>query len=100
MAAISRVGYLHAAQNMEVARNTAKQNCDFAFWSIPLFVNTVSAKGSARIAARADLANLQRQLTSGVLKLSPAINDLAQLITEWESHHEKALIRMSEVMVR
>ncbi len=52
----------------------------------------------ARAAMRDDLANLQRQLTSGVLKLSPAVNDPAQLIAEWETHHDKALLRMREVM--
>ncbi|MEP7156264.1 MAG: NAD-glutamate dehydrogenase domain-containing protein, partial [Betaproteobacteria bacterium] len=52
----------------------------------------------ARAAMRDDLANLQRQLTSGVLKLSPAITDPEKLIAEWEAHHEKALIRMREVM--
>ncbi len=52
----------------------------------------------ARAAMRDDLANLQRQLTSGVLRLSPAVNDPAELIAAWEAHHEADLARMREVM--
>ena len=47
---------------------------------------------------RDDLANLQRQLASGVLKLSPQLEDPAELIQAWEKHHDKALARMREVM--
>ncbi len=52
----------------------------------------------ARAAMRDDLANLQRQLTTGVLTLSPSINDAGGLISAWESHHAKALARMYEVV--
>jgi glutamate dehydrogenase len=52
----------------------------------------------ARAAMRDDLANLQRQLTEGVLKLSPTENDSAKLIAAWEQHSAKALARMSDVM--
>ena len=52
----------------------------------------------ARAAMRDDLANLQRQLASGVLKLSPQLEDPAELIQAWEKHHDKALARMREVM--
>jgi glutamate dehydrogenase len=52
----------------------------------------------ARAAMRDDLANLQRQLAAGVLKVSPAETDVEQLIAAWEKHHEKALARMREVM--
>ena len=55
-------------------------------------------RGMARAAMRDDLANLQRQLTSGVLKLSPSVDDPSELIAAWEVHHEKALARMREVM--
>ena len=52
----------------------------------------------ARAAMRDDLANLQRQLASGVLKHSPEEADPAALIDAWEKHHDKALVRMREVM--
>ena len=52
----------------------------------------------ARAAMRDDLANLQRQLASGVLKLSNDVNDPVALINTWERHHDKALARMREVM--
>jgi glutamate dehydrogenase len=52
----------------------------------------------ARAAMRDDLANLQRQLASGVLKQSPDLDDPAALIQAWEKHHDKALARMREVM--
>ncbi|MCY7387496.1 MAG: NAD-glutamate dehydrogenase, partial [Burkholderiales bacterium] len=52
----------------------------------------------ARAAMRDDLANLQRQLASGVLKHSPDLTDSAALIQAWEKHHDKALTRMREVM--
>jgi glutamate dehydrogenase len=52
----------------------------------------------ARAAMRDDLANLQRQLTEGVLKLSPTLADAPKLIAAWEHHHAKALQRMKEVM--
>jgi glutamate dehydrogenase len=52
----------------------------------------------ARAAMRDDLANLQRQLAAGVLKLSPELTDSAALIAAWEKHHDKALARMREVM--
>ncbi len=52
----------------------------------------------ARAAMRDDLANLQRQLASGVLKLSHEVDDPAALIQAWEKHHDKALSRMREVM--
>ena len=52
----------------------------------------------ARAAMRDDLANLQRQLTTGVIALSPALNDATGLIAAWESHHAKALARMNEVV--
>ena len=52
----------------------------------------------ARAAMRDDLANLQRQLASGVLKHSPELADAAGLIQAWEKHHDKALTRMREVM--
>ena len=52
----------------------------------------------ARAAMRDDLANLQRQLASGVLKHSPELTDAAGLIQAWEKHHDKALTRMREVM--
>ena len=55
-------------------------------------------RAMARAAMRDDLANLQRQLTSGVLKLSPSVDDPVKLIAAWETHHEKALIRMRDVM--
>ena len=52
----------------------------------------------ARAAMRDDLANLQRQLAAGVLKLSPQLDEPAALIAAWETHHDKALARMREVM--
>ncbi len=52
----------------------------------------------ARAAMRDDLANLQRQLASGVLKHSPEVNDPLVMIQAWEKHHDKALARMREVM--
>ena len=52
----------------------------------------------ARAAMRDDLANLQRQLAAGVLKLSPELVDPSALIAAWEKHHDKALSRMREVM--
>ena len=52
----------------------------------------------ARAAMRDDLANLQRQLASGVLKLSPEFTNPDALIQAWEKHHDKALTRMREVM--
>jgi glutamate dehydrogenase len=56
----------------------------------------------ARAAMRDDLANLQRQLTNGVLTLSPSLNDSSvnanALIVAWEQHHAKALTRMNEVV--
>ena len=52
----------------------------------------------ARAAMRDDLANLQRQLAAGVLRLSPAALDAGRLIAAWEGHHDKALGRMREVM--
>ena len=52
----------------------------------------------ARAAMRDDIANLQRQLTAGVLNLSPKLNNAAELIAAWSIHHEKALNRMREVM--
>jgi glutamate dehydrogenase len=52
----------------------------------------------ARAAIRDDLANLQRQLTTGVLGLSPSLDDSAKLIGAWEQHHAKALTRMYEVV--
>jgi len=52
----------------------------------------------ARAAMRDDIANLQRQLTAGVLNLSPELNGATVLIDAWSSHHEKALARMREVM--
>lgn len=52
----------------------------------------------ARAAMRDDIANLQRQLTAGVLNLSPQLTDAASLIDAWSSHHHKALARMHEVM--
>ncbi len=52
----------------------------------------------ARAAMRDDLANLQRQLTDGVLKLSPKISTTGSLIGSWEEHHDKSLARMREVM--
>jgi glutamate dehydrogenase len=53
----------------------------------------------ARAAMRDDLANLQRQLTHGVLALSPKLNDVGTLISAWETHHALPLARMREVMV-
>ena len=52
----------------------------------------------ARAAMRDDLANLQRQLAAGVLKLSTEMNDPGALIEAWEKHQDKALVRMHEVM--
>jgi glutamate dehydrogenase len=55
----------------------------------------------ARAAMRDDLANLQRQLTESVLALSPQANNVTDAnaaITTWESHHDKAVARMREVM--
>jgi len=52
----------------------------------------------ARAAMRDDLANLQRQLAGGVLKLSNDVDDPEALIHAWERHHDKALARMREVM--
>jgi glutamate dehydrogenase len=52
----------------------------------------------ARAAMRDDLANLQRQLTNGVLTFSPSLNDATKLIAAWEQHHAKALTRMYEVV--
>jgi glutamate dehydrogenase len=53
----------------------------------------------ARAAMRDDLANLQRQLASAVMRLSPDTDQPAKLISTWESHQAKALERMREVMV-
>ena len=55
-------------------------------------------RSMARASMRDDLANLQRQLASGVLKLSPSSDDPLELIFVWETHHEKALARMRELM--
>lgn len=52
----------------------------------------------ARAAMRDDLANLQRQLASGVLRLSPDVQTCEPLLEAWSAHHSKALIRMHEVM--
>ncbi len=52
----------------------------------------------ARAAMRDDVANLQRQLTESVLKLSPQAVDAPTAIAAWETHHAKALGRMREVM--
>ena len=52
----------------------------------------------ARAAMRDDLANLQRQLTESVLKLTPDAPTAASAVTTWETHHAKALARMREVM--
>jgi glutamate dehydrogenase len=52
----------------------------------------------ARAAMRDDIANLQRQLTAGVLKLSPNVSQPQELIAAWDAHHAKALARMREVM--
>ena len=52
----------------------------------------------ARAAMRDDLANLQRQLACGVLRLSPQLEAPGALIESWEKHHDKALARMREVM--
>ncbi len=52
----------------------------------------------ARAAMRDDLANLQRQLTHGVLALSPKLNAVPALIAAWEAHHAVPLTRMREVM--
>jgi glutamate dehydrogenase len=52
----------------------------------------------ARAAMRDDLANLQRQLTESVLKLSPHATDEKTAIAVWEAHHDKAVARMRDVM--
>ncbi|MEQ1515278.1 MAG: NAD-glutamate dehydrogenase domain-containing protein, partial [Usitatibacteraceae bacterium] len=52
----------------------------------------------ARAAMRDDVANLQRQLASAVLTLSPEATDPIAMISAWEKHHDKALGRMREVM--
>jgi glutamate dehydrogenase len=52
----------------------------------------------ARTAMRDDLANLQRELTESVLQLSPQADTAAAALVAWEKHHEKALVRMNEVM--
>ncbi|MBI3716009.1 MAG: NAD-glutamate dehydrogenase [Betaproteobacteria bacterium] len=52
----------------------------------------------ARAAMRDDLANLQRQLTEGVLQLSPKVSTTGSLIGSWETHYDKSLARMREVM--
>jgi glutamate dehydrogenase len=52
----------------------------------------------ARAAMRDDLANLQRQLTESVLKLSPQATDAKTAIAAWEAHHDKAVARMRDVM--
>ena len=52
----------------------------------------------ARAAMRDDMANLQRQLTESVLKLSPAATNADVAIAAWETHHTKALARMQDVM--
>jgi glutamate dehydrogenase len=54
-------------------------------------------RAMARAAMRDDLANLQSQLTSGVLRLSPAVSDPSRLNSAWEAHHDKTLARMREV---
>ena len=55
-------------------------------------------RAMARAAMRDDLANLQRQLTAAVLKHSPSVDDPATLIRSWETHRDKALQRMRDVM--
>jgi glutamate dehydrogenase len=52
----------------------------------------------ARAAMRDDLANLQRQLAAGVLSWSPALNTTESLLSAWEEHKAKSLLRMREVM--
>ncbi len=52
----------------------------------------------ARAAMRDDVANLKRQLTESVLKLSPAATTGAAAIEAWEKHHAKDLARMREIM--
>ncbi len=52
----------------------------------------------ARAAMRDDVANLKRQLTESVLKLSPTAKSGAAAIEAWEKHHAKDLTRMREIM--
>ncbi len=52
----------------------------------------------ARTAMRDDIANLQRQLTAGVLNLSPELTAAPALLGAWTTHHEKALARMRDVL--
>jgi len=54
-------------------------------------------RAMARAAMRDDLANLQSQLTAGVLRLSPSVSDPLKLTAAWEAHQEKALAHMREV---
>ncbi len=52
----------------------------------------------ARVAMRDDLANLQRQLTQGVLKLSPASDKPDEMCETWMRHSTKMLAHMQDVM--
>jgi glutamate dehydrogenase len=55
-------------------------------------------RAMARAAMRDDLANLQSQLTACVLKLSPSVENPVDLVAAWETHHDKALAHMRDVM--
>jgi glutamate dehydrogenase len=75
-----------------------KLNLRWLAGQVTLLPSDTHWQSMARAAMRDDLANLQRQLTEGVMKLSPTLNDAPKLIGAWEQHHAKALQRMKEVM--
>jgi glutamate dehydrogenase len=75
-----------------------KLNLRWLAGQVTLLPSDTHWQAMARAAMRDDLANLQRQLTEGVLKLSPTLADAPGLIAAWEQHHTKALQRMKEVM--
>jgi glutamate dehydrogenase len=52
----------------------------------------------ARTAMRDDLANQQRALATGVLKLSPQGGDADTLLNQWEAHYDATIARMREVI--
>jgi glutamate dehydrogenase len=52
----------------------------------------------ARAAMRDDLANLQRQLTESVVKLSPSAATATAAIEHWQQHHHLAITRLQDVV--
>ena len=69
------------------------------------FANQISAlptdshwQALARNAMRDDLSSLQRLLTSGVVKLSPAKSDAEAMLAAWEQLNTLPLARLKEMV--